>query len=63
MKVWVQTYFEVTRWGTTVERERIYGDSLDLYEVRKIADRFIINMRSKGKPVLPQYDLSQEVRA
>lgn len=63
MKVWVQTYFETTRYGTTVEKERIYGASLHLHEVRKIADRFIVNQRSKGRAILPQYDLYQEQRA
>lgn len=63
MKVWVQTYFEVNRYGKTVERERIYGPSLKHHEVTKICDRFIFNQTQKGRPLLPQYDLIQEMRA
>lgn len=63
MKVWVQTYFEVTRWGNTVERERIYGSNLKIHEVRKIADRFMMNQKLKGRPILPQYDIHEELRA
>lgn len=63
MKCWVVTYFETTRFGNTIERERIYGPSLKINEVRKIADKFIFNQQMKGKAVMSQYDLVQEMRA
>jgi hypothetical protein len=62
-RVWVLTYFEVNRYGQTAERERLYGPTLQLHEVRKIADKWITNQRMKGRPMLPQYDLVQELRA
>ena len=63
MRVWVQTYYIANRFGSMIERERTYGSSLQLHEVRQRADRFIINLQQKGAPVYPQYDLVQEMRA
>ncbi len=57
--MFVMSYLIANKWGSTIEQTRTFkADSL--WEAKSKADRFLLNMKSKGKPVFPLYDLVEE---
>ncbi len=58
-KVWVQTYYVANRFGNMQERQREYNGMLSIWDARIQADKFLRNLRQRGQPAHPQYDLEE----
>jgi hypothetical protein len=56
--MFVMSYFIATRWGSMQERSRIVV-ARSLEAARRQADNFHAQMKVKGVPVYPRYDLER----
>lgn len=56
--MFVMSYFIATKWGSMQERSRIVVAS-SLEAARRQADNFHAQMKVKGVPVYPRYDLER----
>lgn len=63
MRAWIVTYYVATRFDQMQEKTRHYSASLSETEVRATAANFLSNLKRKGIPVYPQFDLSNELVA
>lgn len=60
MKVWSVVYFESDRYGSMREKAKTFPRAMTIWEVRSVMDRWVANQQTKGKPIFPQYDVSEE---
>lgn len=62
-QVVVATYFENNRFGSMIERERVFGGEITIPQARTIVEKWVLRQREAGKPLYPGFDVVLERRA